>query len=730
MSERKTNPYLIRLFLLALPIAFFYQNCGKINVNARLASVQSGSLASNSSRGTVPIPKPASGDLRAVFFIDNSDSMISGSCVGTVDWDVLVTKPPPVSCGGSPQPISGVDHDLKRVKIIRQWIQDIETSYTDRPDLLAKVKMIILPFSGGTPQVGLNSIIGSMLASKGFASIAETKKVLNRIESMQNKIDGKPTSDPVIGAMGEATLRSYFGTSVPRPTILSSMVALKSELELLKDSGGRIEYVFLSDGVPKPRGIHVEQAAVQIWGSLTEVKPTGRSAQPPGIPAYAPPSDDPAQIGCLEQEYETVGYDQCTNATCRKAVRDWADLGSITTAQRTQCGECIDSLARISGAPFFDAILSSWGNPMDNTTDAIFHSLGKVKTLQDQYPDVSFRFNFLRLDTLSPANFATPAEERSKDLNWLVKAKDIYKSGHRTIDVLTPEVDFSLFPGLSKNETYKLESIVALNINARLNSVGKLDIDSDGDGLFDSEERQLNTNPYNARTNGVCLDSIVQKMGGCITMGCSPEIDRDADGLNECEEKTLGTSDSDFDTDGDGIPDAMEVLYGYNPTVSDLKVNSSSDEIDNYDQWKMGVPPSVNVDSVPSELLTQVIAEPQGQKSVIDSFNRTIVVPEYLFKIQNMRTANVGASTDTPMTFMSKTKKASTAVLPRIIGGIHPAGVNRIVIIGKVVSVQNVGDVYWVGKVIDVPYEKDGQQISINFDDLKPLQALDPQEGQ
>lgn len=228
----------------------------------------------------------------------------------------------------------------------------------------------------------------------------------------------------------------------------------------------------------------------------------------------------------------------------------------------------------------------------------------------------------------------------------------------------------------------------------------------------------------------MATDCLTLKNANFITMGCSPEIDRDADGLNECEEKTLGTSDSDFDTDGDGIPDAMEVLYGYNPTVSDLKVNSSSDEIDNYDQWKMGVPPSVNVDSVPSELLTQVIAEPQGQKSVIDSFNRTIVVPEYLFKIQNMRTANVGASTDTPMTFMSKTKKASTAVLPRIIGGIHPAGVNRIVIIGKVVSVQNVGDVYWVGKVIDVPYEKDGQQISINFDDLKPLQALDPQEGQ
>jgi len=65
------------------------------------------------------------------------------------------------------------------------------------------------------------------------------------------------------------------------------------------------------------------------------------------------------------------------------------------------------------------------------------------------------------------------------------------------------------------------------------------DADDDNDGLSDSEESALGTNPLLA--------------------------DTDDDGLNDLEEGTWGTNPLNPDTDDDGFRDGMEVLAGYDP---------------------------------------------------------------------------------------------------------------------------------------------------------------------
>ena len=70
-----------------------------------------------------------------------------------------------------------------------------------------------------------------------------------------------------------------------------------------------------------------------------------------------------------------------------------------------------------------------------------------------------------------------------------------------------------------------------------------IDPDSDGDGLSDSIERIIGTDPHS--------------------------IDTDSDGLSDFEEVLIGTNPFKKDTDSDGFTDGEEVALGTNPLLSD-----------------------------------------------------------------------------------------------------------------------------------------------------------------
>jgi hypothetical protein len=96
--------------------------------------------------------------------------------------------------------------------------------------------------------------------------------------------------------------------------------------------------------------------------------------------------------------------------------------------------------------------------------------------------------------------------------------------------------------------------------------------DSDGDGLFDTDEVGVyGTNPAIYDTDGdgsgdgeeVYYGSDPRTAGGSSgTAG----IDSDGDGLFDTDETSVyGTSASVFDSDGDGVGDGQEVYNGTNP---------------------------------------------------------------------------------------------------------------------------------------------------------------------
>lgn len=96
--------------------------------------------------------------------------------------------------------------------------------------------------------------------------------------------------------------------------------------------------------------------------------------------------------------------------------------------------------------------------------------------------------------------------------------------------------------------------------------------DIDIDGLPDSYELFIGTDPYQADTDGDGFDDKTE-----IEAGFSPrkgfgvrleDIDTDGDGLNDLQELWFGTSPIEHDTDQDGHLDKEELLFGYNPLSS------------------------------------------------------------------------------------------------------------------------------------------------------------------
>lgn len=99
------------------------------------------------------------------------------------------------------------------------------------------------------------------------------------------------------------------------------------------------------------------------------------------------------------------------------------------------------------------------------------------------------------------------------------------------------------------------------------------DKDSDGDGLLDSEEAELGTDPDLADTDGDGLNDDVE-----VANGSDPTLaDSDGDGLEDADEAELGTDANSADTDGDGLEDGEEVELGTDATLADSDGDGVSD---------------------------------------------------------------------------------------------------------------------------------------------------------
>ena len=95
--------------------------------------------------------------------------------------------------------------------------------------------------------------------------------------------------------------------------------------------------------------------------------------------------------------------------------------------------------------------------------------------------------------------------------------------------------------------------------------------DSDGDGLTDTLEQMLGTNPHDADSDGDGVNDYIEfYVVGTDPLQNDSDTDTDGDGLSNLEEVLLGTNPSECDTDADGLTDADEVgIYFTDPCNSD-----------------------------------------------------------------------------------------------------------------------------------------------------------------
>lgn len=106
--------------------------------------------------------------------------------------------------------------------------------------------------------------------------------------------------------------------------------------------------------------------------------------------------------------------------------------------------------------------------------------------------------------------------------------------------------------------------------------------DSDNDGIKNSREKELGTDPHDPDTDG---DGINDKKE--LELGTGPvNFDTDSDGLGDGKEvNELGTDPKDKNTDDDGLEDGPEInTYGTNPKKADTDGDGLDDgeEVDDY----------------------------------------------------------------------------------------------------------------------------------------------------
>lgn len=109
--------------------------------------------------------------------------------------------------------------------------------------------------------------------------------------------------------------------------------------------------------------------------------------------------------------------------------------------------------------------------------------------------------------------------------------------------------------------------------------------DTDGDGLYDTLEGYIGTDPQRADTDGDGLSDYIE-----LTIGTDPLVvdsdndgvsdfdeDADGDGLSNGREVEFGTDPISIDTDMDSLDDADEVNRGTNPTLKDSDGDGADD---------------------------------------------------------------------------------------------------------------------------------------------------------
>ncbi len=267
-----------------------------------------------------------------------------------------------------------------------------------------------------------------------------------------------------------------------------------------------------------------------------------------------------------------------------------------------------------------------------NTTPQIMASVDQIMALQSQYHvgsitlDTNFLFpvNALSNPLAVPFDLDRPAGEA------LLMA--MAAAGNGTFKEFTDDTQINFlnisFASLQVQNTI-VQSFASNQVSEEIGSA--IVLDSDGDGLPDSEEAELGTSiavsatcptPWDSDADGYSdFLEVMYRTSGFDPLDpkkpaipcANPRVDSDGDGLMDCEETFLGTDPLNPDTDGDFLSDLTEVRHGMNPLdPTDAFGDINRDGILNEAEIKMGLSPTAQVSAseMPYALAYDFVAEP------------------------------------------------------------------------------------------------------------------------
>jgi hypothetical protein len=705
---------------------------------------------------TFALQAKATTEFRLAFVVDMSNSMFSGPCIDSID--TMIPGVAPVdNCLGP----SGVDPAGNRFAMIDAWLEDLESKIAAGLLERERVEIVIIPFSNSSTEgYWARSSVNEALTDlgveipAGFVKLSDARLLNAALRAMFARYHDHPISADIPPEVArsvhkhfrlEQTTHPSSGTSIVAPAIQKLANLLDAELSDLEQrellSATHAEIVFLSDGVPKPHALHIEAAVRFVWRIKQDVfddtlcgerKPVEGSPGSYYCTNWVVDADASAcPVRCRDTlaVYADTGALDIPSAeetpdcirwyhrprTCRE-YSNGARSGQRWAASHMTCGQCFTLLrhfdvsygkcypyrrsaacrARPHDDRFSAMVKDNWGDWTLNRHAQIIGDLKSIEGLfRRQYRGPIWRFNFLRVDAVNPA-FKTQSGELAQALNWIERAKDHFARQHRFTVVSDGRPPFPLFEELAPEQSYRLGQIYLYARNVRMDRRGKAHVDSDGDGLADHDEGD--TDSLEKRTNGYCLDSIVRKYG-CFDAGCDPRRDDDADGLNECEEITVGTDDYEVDSDGDGLIDAVEVLFGMHPSTDDQHLATSPDGLSNFEHFVRGFGPSVDLRQVGDAPQIDLSVDLIGRAETSDGTGQVVELPRYVVEVE-----------DLPI------------VPTRAVPGGSAAGVNAYVLIVRLDNPANPFDTRWLFQVYRL--SDSNAAIEVDLAQLKPL-ALD-----
>jgi hypothetical protein len=407
--------------------------------------------------------------------------------------------------------------------------------------------------------------------------------------------------------------------------------------------------------------------------------------------------------GALGSAYEVLSTDMINSTPAERARSKYIVIlftdgvpDPLCSAQVTQCGpmtcqpgtHCVpttildaqsnqqESYKCVADYPICSVPKKDWANvfkpPVDptlypglqagadyNTTAQLYTSVDQIMGLQKQYHVGSIQVNTNFLFPIAavgsalaaPFNLDRPAGEE------LLKGIAAHGQGAFQEFTSNTDVNFLNINFAAVQVQNKIVATLASN-QSTVETGADLEIDTDGDGLSDDEEKSLGTcdslSPKCPTPNDSDKDGYsdffeqANKASGFDPLDpkkpstpCDPKKDADGDGLLDCEEAFLKTDPLNADTDGDRLTDWVEFKNGMNPLdPSDSYTDTNADGVLNFDEIQLGLNPAKPVSSAERVFAYEYTFEPTSTSDAGAGC--------YAFDVQHMRLVTTGKTARAP----------------------------------------------------------------------------------